>query len=111
MLTSLKKTMQRVMDLLTERKELRDSDNKLIATIWREDIKSLNLAYATLSAHDLLKLLADNKLTSPESIRRDRQIIMAKPGNNHLQGKSYKPRKKHGNEIAKEIHALSESAI
>ena len=60
---------QTVIDLLTEYPHLRDSDDRLMANIWFKESKGEE--HTKL----FLKMLAEGKLTSPESIRRMRQKI------------------------------------
>ena len=63
---------KRVKKLLIENPELRDSDRKLIAEIWKEEAKHV------WGAHSLLNRLADGRLTKPATIVRTRQKIQAK---------------------------------
>ena len=59
----------KVMELLTSTPDLRNSDNKLIATIWLEESKEDD------SKFDLLMSLSSGKYTTPESITRVRRKI------------------------------------
>jgi spermidine/putrescine-binding protein len=74
---SIKSVMPHVKALLTKHHELRDSDDKLIALVWHNE--ALNIlgvdALNKVTGWDLLKLVYEGKLTSPESIRRARQKI------------------------------------
>ena len=70
-------------------KHLRDSDEKLIATIYYYEIGEE--AIKNMSAMDFLKMYADGKLPTAESIRRVRQSLQEK--NPELRGEIYSQRK------------------
>ena len=59
-----------VIDLLNQFPHLRDDDNKLIATIWKRELKT-----KAITALDFLQLYANKSLTNAESIRRCRQKV------------------------------------
>jgi len=80
------KLKEKIIFLLRKNPSLRDSDNKLIANIWYQESGGVE------NKMDFLRLLADGKLTSSESIRRSRQKIQEK--NLELRGKTYAFRKK-----------------
>lgn len=61
-----------VKDLLTNFPHLRNSDERLIATVWYHQA---GLKEKQMSAVELLNLYIDKQLSSPESIRRSRQKI------------------------------------
>jgi hypothetical protein len=88
----------RVKALLEKHPHLRDSDNKLIATIWKYDLMGL---CENLSAMDFLKLYAEGELTNSESIRRVRQKIQEE--NPDLRGTVNEARQKEGEAVRKEI--------
>lgn len=83
--------------LLIAHPHLRDDDDKLIANIWHNDA---NLGFrVNMLATDLLRMMAEGRLTNVESIRRSRQQIQQEePG---LRGKSYKLRKLEATETVK----------
>ena len=98
----LKKTRPRVTKLLTKKPELRDDDNRLIANIWWEDItKGLKLNLNSMSALDLLKLVAEGKLTHSESIIRMRRKVQEE--NAELRGELYEKRNKKTVKIQQEL--------
>lgn len=86
---NIRSTKKRVESLLIAHERLRDSDRKLIATIWHNDA-GLDQGEA-MSAFEFLKKYAAGSLTSAETIRRSRQQIQEE--NAGLRGKSYKARK------------------
>lgn len=90
------KTKERVETLLRAKPHLRDSDNKLIATIWYNDVQ-----IEGRTALDLLNDLADGKLTNSEAIRRARQQVQE--FNKGLRGEKYKSRQKHQRKVKKEL--------
>ena len=69
---SKESTYQRVKKLLIENPELRDSDRKLIAEIWKQDSRGV------WGARSFLNRLADGKLTNASTIVRARQEIQKK---------------------------------
>ena len=79
-----------VLRLLRQNAKLRDSDTDLIANIWVLEIGYNNISQMT--AMDLLSLFANGKLTSPETIRRQRQ--KAQEMHTELRGKSYLSRQR-----------------
>lgn len=107
MINQIKNIKEKVIHLLTTVPHLRDSDNKLIATIWNEEIgkndHKLNKSNE-ITAFDFLKAFAEGQHSNPESIRRSRQLIQEQ--NIHLRGKSYTARKESANEVKNEIHKL-----
>lgn len=91
----------KVKDLLVNYPHLRDSDNKLIASIWyNESEQSLH----NITAHQFLKNFCAGYHSSPESIRRIRQKIQEQEI--ELRGKSYKERKEKSLIIKNQIKAL-----
>jgi len=74
-----------VIQLLNEFPHLRDDDNKLIATIWKRELKTRDL-----TAMGFLQLYADKMLTNAESIRRCRQKVQELMP--ELRGSKYKAR-------------------
>ncbi len=91
----------RVVALLGKHPHLRDSDNKLIATIWKFELLHKKLEPTSLSALDFLELYANGELTNSESIRRVRQKIQEEVP--ELRGLVYLERQDQGEEVRKEI--------
>jgi hypothetical protein len=91
----------RVKALLVKHPHLRDSDNKLIATIWKLDLILIKHRMLDISAMEFLKLYADNQLTNAETIRRVRQKLQEE--NPDLRGTVNEARQKEGEEVRKEI--------
>lgn len=77
------KNLKKVKQHLLNHPILRDSDFKLIAFVWADEIDDLS----KMSATTLLELLGNGKLTNPESIRRVRQKLQAE--NPDLRGDIY----------------------
>ena len=86
------KSREKVQHLLATKPHLRDDDNKLIASVWFNELKEKGYSPNTMSGFDLLKEIADNKLTNPESIRRCRAKLQET--NPKLRGKVYYERHK-----------------
>ena len=67
---------------------MKDDDGLLVATYWRD---VLGESYKEMSAYDLLKLVAYNKLPKASNIERARRKVQElNPG---LRGKNYKIKK------------------
>ena len=79
----------RVKKLLIDKPHLRDSDNKLIASVWYLELGKINKV-ENMGGMEVLKSLADGKLSSSESIRRSRQKLQEELPD--LRGKTYKRR-------------------
>ena len=87
-----KELKNRIEHLLEAYPESRDSDYKIIANLWYED---LNLNYQ-LSEEErkgvrkMMKVIAEGLVSHPESIRRHRQKIQE--SNPKLRGRKYNER-------------------
>lgn len=91
----------KVKDLLIKHPHLRDSDNRLISSIWyNESENNLN----DITAYQFLQNFCAGYYSSPESIRRIRQKIQEQEI--ELRGKSYKERKEKSLTIKKQIKTL-----
>jgi hypothetical protein len=91
-----------VKHLLTQIPRLRDSDERLMATIWFKHIGENKVK--TLSAINLLQKLADGQLPSYESISRCRRKIQEEiPG---LRGKKWKERHDAEESVKEEIKQM-----
>lgn len=102
MIEQIKSLKAKVTQLLIDKESNRDSDNKLIANVWYAQIGGSSIA--KMSAMELLQMVSEGRLSSPESIRRVRQNVQET--NLNLRGKSYKKRKEHAAEVRKEIRNL-----
>lgn len=89
-----------VKELLTSNKELRDSDEKLMAKIWELEIEQLK----TMTAEEFLKEYSNKNLTSSESVTRARRKIQETDVS--LRGNIYEKRHKEKIVITKEIKNL-----
>jgi hypothetical protein len=69
------KTKEEIKKLLNKSPHLRDSDAKLIATYWYNEIRAKNLDLNTMTGFEFVKMFAESKLTNPETIRRMRAKI------------------------------------
>jgi len=100
LLPEMAKIKYRVKAYLTKHPHLRNSDNRLIATIWKQDILHSRNLFLT-SANEFLSLYADGKLTNAETIRRVRQKIQEE--NPDLRGTVNEARQEQGEEVRKQI--------
>ena len=82
----MKNMLDKVVNLLTDHPSLRDSDERLAANIWYNNIKNVD----EIDAITLLSRFAEGKLPSYESISRCRRKIQEeKP---ELRGKKWAKR-------------------
>ena len=88
----VKKHEKEITYFLTNKPHLRDNDLKLLATIWWNEVKDKRLDTNSMSAQELLQMLADGKLSNPSSIRRCRAKLQEV--NPQLRGQRYKNRQK-----------------
>ena len=85
------KTKKIVEGYLSSYPYLKDSDERLIATIWNEELLKKGISTKEISGYDFLTYFAKGELTNPESIRRSRAKLQEE--NVHLRGLKYKERK------------------
>ena len=98
---NIKGTSNIVTHYLRTCERLRDSDEKLIATIWNIELLRNKIKSNKITGYDFLKLFSEGKLTNPESIRRSRcKIQELHP---ELRGKSYKNRKDKSTNIKNDL--------
>ena len=83
-----------VHQMLVKHPHTRDSDSKLIANLWYNQLKKMGIDMNLLTAKGLFKL------GNPTSIRRDRAKFQEL--NVHLRGASYKKRQKNAQAKYKE---------
>jgi hypothetical protein len=91
----------RVKALLVKHPHLRDSDNKLIANIWSQDLRKMGLISVDITAFNFLYRYSEGNLTNAETIRRVRQKIQEE--NPDLRGTVNEARQKEGEEVRKTI--------
>ncbi len=102
MIHQIKNLKSKITKLLTDVPRLRDSDTKLIATIWYSQLSKETVK--TMTAFDFLQAFASGMLSNPEACRRSRQKVQEQ--NPALRGQSYKERKKTGVKIKQLIHTV-----
>jgi len=95
-----------VKTFLENREDLRDSDPKLIANVWRKEIETLAQkkgALEGMSAFDFMAYyLVPEKISSADTITRARRKIQQ--DNEHLRGKNYKERQAQEKEFRKQAN-------
>ena len=97
-------TKELITKLLTEQPYIRDSDNMLIAEIWKIDLEDIERAKPKSmlsSGGGVLDYLGGGDLTSPESITRCRRKIQQE--NPSLRGRKYILRLQQQTEVKTEI--------
>ena len=85
------KAKDKIKTLLTKYPRFRDSDNKLIAAYWLEELKRKGLNPDEMSGIEFLHQFADSKITNPETIRRSRAKLQEEDSS--LRGETYFVRK------------------
>ena len=85
------KTKEEVEKLLEIKPHLRDSDPKLIATYWFNELKRKNIEPTEINGLEFMKMFADSKLTNIKTIERMRRKLQEEKPN--LRGKLYRARK------------------
>ena len=85
------KTKEIVKNLLIQKPHLRDSDPKLIATYWFNELKKKNIDPTEINGLEFMKMFADSKLTNIKTIERMRRKLQEEHPD--LRGKLYKVRK------------------
>ncbi len=101
LIPEMAKIKNRVKALLVKYPHLRDSDNKLIATVWKLDLLKKGLDINRLTANAFLMEYSLELLTNAETIRRVRQKIQEE--NPELRGTMNEARQKEGEEVRKQI--------
>ena len=91
----------RVKALLEKHPHLRNSDNRLIATIWKMDLLKMDCDINILTANAFLMLYSQEQVTNSETIRRVRQKLQEE--NPDLRGTVNEARQKEGEDVKKEI--------
>ena len=84
------KTKEQIEELLTNDSRLRDSDAKMIARFWTNELKRKNINTKEITAHEFLKLFATNKLHNVEGLTRMRRKVQEE--NEQLRGRCYNER-------------------
>jgi hypothetical protein len=85
------KTKDIVKELLINKPHLRDSDPKLIATYWYNELKKKQINPYKLSGYEFMQLFANSKLTNIKTIERMRRKLQEE--HPELRGKIYIMRK------------------
>ena len=85
------KAKNKVKTLLTKYPRFRDSDNKLIAAYWLEELRRKGVNPDEMSGMEFLHQFADSKITNPETIRRSRAKLQEEDSS--LRGENYSARK------------------
>ena len=97
----MKSAKEKVVWLLKNHPHLRDSDSKLLATFWHNE---MNKMASGMTGLDVLRNIAEGKLTKPESIRRVRQKIQEE--NPELRGEVWLEKKLISEQVRLQIKDL-----
>ena len=85
------KTKEVVKQLLIDKPHLRDSDNKLIATYWFNELKEKQIDPNKINGLEFMQMFANSKLTNIKTIERMRRKLQEECP--ELRGKLYIERK------------------
>ena len=85
------KTKEVVKELLINKPHLRDSDPKLIATYWYNELKKKQINPYKISGYEFMQLFANSKLTNIKTIERMRRKLQEEYP--ELRGRVYNNRK------------------
>ena len=94
MLEEIASVMNRVKKLLEDYPHLRDSDNKLVANIWNQEIKYTD-------AFGFLTMYASGEITTADSITRARRKLQEL--HPELRGRKYSNRHREEKKVRKNI--------
>ena len=97
----MKTAKDKVAYLLRNHPHLRDSDSKLIATFWHNE---MNKASSSMTGLEVLQAMAEGRLTKAESIRRVRQKLQEE--NLELRGEVWLEKKLISEQIRSQIKDL-----
>ena len=102
----IKKVKEQIIYYLNVYPHLRDNDEKLIATIWKDHIVENWGETSKMTGYDVLLLLAEGNLPNPESIRRSRCKIQEQSP--QLRGVKYKKRKGGEDDIKGDLNSFDD---
>ena len=95
----MKITNDIIKALLTQYTDLRDSDDMLVAWIWKTQVDKMN--YPQLSADKFLQMMAKGMFPSSETITRTRRKVQEE--NPELRGKKYNQRQANQTKVKKDL--------
>ena len=102
----IKELKPRIKELLEDNSEYRDSDSALMARIWYDDFKKIELRESYKTSLNFLFSLKNGELTNWDSATRCRRKIQEEYV--HLRGKNYVNRQENLTEVVKdEIRQMS----
>ena len=94
-------TKQLVIDLLRQYPTFRDSDEQLVAWIWKLEMEAKGYPTTNTPTANFLKLLAFGNFTSSESITRMRRKVQEEF--KELRGEKYNQRQANQSKVKKEL--------
>jgi hypothetical protein len=95
----MKITNDIIKALLTQYTDLRDSDDMLVAWIWKTQVDKMN--YPQLSADKFLQMMAKGMFPSSETITRTRRKVQEETP--ELRGKKYNERQAKQSIVKKDL--------
>lgn len=95
----IKSVKAKVQHYLEQFPHLRDSDSKLVATYWKDEIGHNKVT--AITGYQLLKMYAEGELTAADNITRYRRKLQEQ--HPELRGETYGKRKDEADDVAAEI--------
>jgi hypothetical protein len=90
-----------VIKLLTEKTQMRDNDEYLVAWIWKLELESKGFPTPNTPSQLFLKMLAEGQFTSSESITRMRRKVQEEF--KELRGEKYAKRQANQTQVKKQL--------
>ena len=102
----ISKLENRVRALLDARPALRDDDQRLVANVWWQALKTNGYDPDRLSGTGLIQMFAENKLPNPDSITRARRKLQEM--HVHLRGKKYDKRQSRQSDVIDDLNLFGQ---
>jgi hypothetical protein len=96
-----KDTKELVIQLLTEKPQMRDNDEFLVAWIWKLELEAMGYPTPNTPSQQFLKMLAEQRFTSSESITRMRRKVQEEF--KELRGAKYAKRQANQEKVKKDL--------
>ena len=92
---------QTVIDLLTQYNDFKDNDQQLVAWYWKLEMEAMGYPSSNTPAMNFLKLMANGRLTSSDTITRVRRLVQEETP--ELRGKKYDERQAKQSQVKKDL--------
>ncbi len=92
---------QTVIDLLTQYTDFKDNDQQLVAWYWKLEMEAMGYPSSNTTAMNFLKLMANGRLTSSDTITRVRRLVQEETP--ELRGAKYNQRQDKQSSVKKDL--------